>query len=212
MAKSILGKKLGMTQIFDEKGKILPVTVVAAGPCTVVSLKTEDKHGYSALQVGFEEQKPKRITKPVLGQYTKRNLKPCKIMREIGQGSGEKYEQGKIIGAEVLSGVKWVDVIGVSKGKGFQGVVRRYGFKGGPNTHGSMHHRAPGSIGQSSQPSRVFKGVKMPGHMGAAKVTAIKLKLCKIDTKRNLLLICGSIPGAKNSLVLIRESNRGGKK
>jgi large subunit ribosomal protein L3 len=210
--KSILGRKIGMTQIFDADGKVIPVTVVSAGPCTVVQVKTAEKDGYSAIQVGYEEQKPQRIKKPVLGQYTKRNLKPQRMLREIRLSDGEAFEVGQSIGPEVLDGVAWVDVIGISKGKGFQGVIKRHGHSGGGGSHGSMFHRAPGSIGQSSDPSRVFKGLKMPGQMGNVRVSALKLKLVKIDAKQNLVLIRGAVPGADRDLVLIRESNRGGKK
>ncbi len=212
MVKSILGRKVGMTQIFDEKGRIIPVTVVSAGPCTVVQVKTVEKDGYAAIQVGYDEQKPKRLTKPVLGQFTKRKLKPHRVLREFRLTGQETFKEGQTFGPEILDGVAWVDVVGVSKGKGFQGVIKRHNFSGGPNSHGSMHHRAPGSIGQSSDPSRVFKGVKMPGHMGQERVSALKLKLVKIDSKQKLLLIRGSIPGANRDLVLVQESRRGGKK
>jgi len=212
MAKSILGRKLGMTQIFDENGKVVPVTVISAGPCTVVQIKTVEKDGYSAIQVGYEEQKPQRVKKPVLGQFTKRNLKPYRILREIRTQNGENYEVGQTIGPEIFADVSWVDVVGISKGKGFQGVIKRHNFSGGRNTHGSMFHRAPGSIGQSSDPSRVLKGLGMPGHMGHRQVSAIKLKLVKVDAEQNLILLRGAVPGANRDLVLIRESKRGGKK
>ncbi len=211
MIKTILGRKVGMTHIFDETGKVIPVTLVSAGPCTVVQVKTPERDGYAAVKLGFEEQKPQRLSKPVLGQYTKRNLKPNRILREVRITDGEACESGQTLGVQVLEGVKWVDVTGVSKGKGFQGVIKRHHHKGGPNTHGSMHHRAPGSIGQSSDPSRVFKGVKMPGQMGNERVTAIKLKLIKVDLEKNLLLIRGAVPGAIRGLVWVRPSNRGGK-
>ncbi|MCD4813989.1 50S ribosomal protein L3 [bacterium] len=210
--KSILGRKVGMTQIFDANGKVIPVTVVSAGPCTVVQVKTEEKDGYSAIQVGYEEQKPQRVKKPRLGQFTKRNLKPARVLREIRIESGEAFEVGQTFGPEIFKDVPWVDVIGISKGKGFQGVIKRHNFSGGGGSHGSMFHRAPGSIGQSSDPSRVLKGLGMPGHMGHEKVSALKVKLVKIDEKQNLILIRGSVPGANRDLVVIRESNRGGKK
>jgi len=212
MVKSIFGRKIGMTQIFDENGKIVPVTVVAAGPCTVVQVKTKEKDGYSAIQVGLDEQKPQRVTKPLLGQFTKGNVKPFKVLREIRlDQDGEAYNVGQVLGADVLKDVKWVDVIGTSKGKGYQGVVKRHGVTGGRNTHGSMFHRAPGSIGASSDPSRVLKGLKMPGQMGNARVTALKLQLVKVDPEKNLLLIRGAVPGANSELVCVRASNRGGK-
>lgn len=209
--KSIIGRKIGMTQVYDESGRAVPVTVVAAGPCTVVQIKTAERDGYSAIQVGFEEQKPRRLTKPQLGQFTKRNLKPYRILRELATQNGDAFAVGQTFGAEVLDGVAWVDVTGISKGKGYQGVIKRHKFKGGDHGHGSMFYRAPGSIGASSDPSRVLKGLRMPGHMGAEKVTALKLKLVKVDPKRNLLLIRGAVPGASRSLVLVRASGRGGK-
>jgi large subunit ribosomal protein L3 len=209
--KSIIGRKVGMTQVYDAEGRVVPVTVVAAGPCTVVQVKTAEKDGYSAIQVGFEEQKPRRLTKPVLGQFTKRNLKPFKVLRELHLASGDAFTVGQTFGAEVLDGVAWVDVTGFSKGKGFQGVIKRHKFRGGDHGHGSMFYRAPGSIGASSDPSRVLKGVKLPGHMGMDQVTAVKLKLVKVDPKRNLLLIRGTVPGPNRSLVVVRASLRGGK-
>jgi large subunit ribosomal protein L3 len=209
--KSIIGRKVGMTQIFDENGRAVPVTVVAAGPCTVVQVKTAERDGYTAIQVGYEEQKPRRLTKPALGQFTKRDLKPFRILRELSTQTGDSFTVGQTFGAEVLDGVAWVDVTGISKGKGFQGVIKRHKFKGGDHSHGSMFYRAPGSIGASSDPSRVLKGLRMPGHMGAETVTAIKLKLVKVDPKRNLLLIRGAVPGASRSLVMVRASRRGGK-
>jgi large subunit ribosomal protein L3 len=211
MVKSILGRKVGMTQVFDENGRVVPVTVVAAGPCTVVQVKTAEKDGYTAIQVGLEEQKPKRLTKPVLGQFTKRNLKPHRILRELRTQTGDTYTVGQTFGAEVLDGVKWVDVTGISKGKGFQGVIKRHKARGGDHSHGSMFYRAPGSIGASSDPSRVLKGLKMPGQMGNETVTAMKLQLVKVDSQRNLLLIRGAVPGAIRALVMVRASRRGGK-
>ncbi|MEW6517470.1 MAG: 50S ribosomal protein L3 [candidate division FCPU426 bacterium] len=210
--KSILGRKIGMTQIFDENGHAVPVTVVSAGPCTVVQVKTKEQDGYAAIQVGYEEQKPRRITKPRLGQFTKRNLKPFRILRELELADKDSFAVGQTFGPEVLADVQWVDVVGVSKGKGYQGVVKRHHFTGGRNSHGSMFHRAPGSIGASSDPSRVLKGLGMPGHMGHERVTAMKLKLVKVDPEQKLLLIRGAIPGANRDLVLVRESRRGGKR
>jgi len=207
--KSIYGKKIGMTHIFDEKGKLVPVTVVVAGPCTVTQVKTQEKDGYSAIQVGMDEQKPKRVTKPLLGHFAKGNVKPFRVVREIRTEGGETFTVGQTLGAEVLEGAQWVDVSGVSKGKGFQGVIKRHKARGGDHGHGSMFYRAPGSIGASSDPSRVLKGVKMPGQMGNEKVTAIRLKLVKVDTQRNLLLIRGAVPGANRSLVCVQACRRG---
>lgn len=212
MIKSIFGRKVGMTQIFDDQGRIVPVTVVATAPCRVVQVKTKEKDGYAAIQVGLEEQKPKRLTKPMLGQYTKRNLQPARWLREIRTDAGDTYQVGQTIGAEIMENVSWVDVTGVSKGKGFQGIMKRHRARGGDHSHGSMFYRAPGSIGASSDPSRVLKGLKMPGQMGREQVTALGLKLVKVDPQRNLLLIRGSVPGANSGLVLVRASRRGGKK
>ena len=211
MVKNILGRKVGMTQVFDDNGRIVPVTVVAVSPCTVMQVLTQEKHGYSAIQVGAEEQKPRRLNKPALGQFTKRNLKPYRVVKEFRTTGGDTYEVGQTFGAEVLEGVSWVDVTGISKGKGFQGVIKRHNAKGGVASHGSMFYRAPGSIGSSSDPSRVFKGVSMPGHMGNERVTALKLKLVKIDPERQLLLIRGAVPGANHGLLQVRASQRGGK-
>jgi large subunit ribosomal protein L3 len=210
--KSILGRKIGMTQIFDDSGRAIPVTVVSAGPCTVVQVKTKEQDGYAAIQVGYEEQKPRRVKKPVLGQFTKRNLKPFRVLREVKLTDQDTFTVGQTFGPEVLADVQWVDVVGVSKGKGFQGVVKRHHFTGGRNSHGSMFHRAPGSIGASSDPSRVLKGLGMPGQMGRDRVTAMKVKLVKIDSEQKILLIRGAIPGANRDLVLVRESRRGGKR
>jgi large subunit ribosomal protein L3 len=211
MVKRIIGRKIGMTQIFDESGKVVPVTVILAGPCTVVQVKTAEKDGYSAIQIGFEEQKPKRLSKPLLGQFTKRELKPFKVLRELRTQAGDTYTVGQTLSAEVLDGTGWVDVTGVSKGKGFQGVIKRHKARGGDHSHGSMFYRAPGSIGASSDPSRVLKGLKMPGHMGHRQVTALGLKLVKVDRAKNLLLIRGAVPGANRELVMITASRRGGK-
>jgi large subunit ribosomal protein L3 len=210
--KSIYGKKIGMTHIFDENGKLVPVTVVLAGPCTVTQVKTQEKDGYSAIQIGLDEQKPKRVSKPELGHFTKQNVKPFRTVCEMRTEGGDAFTVGQTLGAEVLEGITWVDVVGVSKGKGFQGVIKRHKNRGGDHGHGSMFYRAPGSIGASSDPSRVIKGVKMPGHMGAERKTAIRLKLVKIDTQRNLLLIRGAVPGANRSLVMVKASRRGGNK
>ena len=204
--KSILGRKIGMTQIFDADGKVIPVTVVSAGPCTVVQVKTVEKDGYSAIKVGYEEQKPQRIKKPVLGQYTKRNLKPQRLLREIRLSNGETFEVGQTIGPEIFADVSWVEVMGVSKGKGFQGVMKRHNYAGGPASHGSMFHRAPGSIGQSSFPSRVFKNKALPGQMGNKRITVKGLKVFDVRSEENILLVSGSIPGPVGGMVIVRKA------
>jgi large subunit ribosomal protein L3 len=211
MLTKMIGKKIGMTQVFDEEGRIVPVTVIAVGPATVTQVIRKEKHGYSAVQVGFIEKRAKNTTKPVLGHFAKANCKPFRFFKEMRMETDPAYEVGQAIGPEVFEGMTWVDVVGVSKGKGFQGIVKRYHAGGGKNTHGSMHHRQPGSIGASSFPSRVIKGLQMAGHMGQQRTTLMKLKVIKIDKEKNLLLLRGSVPGANNDLVMIRKSNRGGQ-
>jgi large subunit ribosomal protein L3 len=206
--QGIIGKKIGMTQVFDKDGKWVPVTVIQAGPCMVVQTKTAEKDGYQALQLGFEEKNPKRVNKAELGHFTKKELKPYKILREFRVKDLSAYKVGQEITADVLKSFKWVDVKGVSKGKGFQGVMKRHNFKGGGNTHGSMFHRAPGGIGASSDPSRVIKGLRLPGHMGDANRTAQKLLLVEVDSEKNLILIRGSVPGGKRGYVVIVKSKK----
>jgi large subunit ribosomal protein L3 len=204
----IIGKKVGMTQVFSKEGKWVPVTVLQAGPCKVTQVKTADKDGYAALQLGYEEQKPRRVVKPLLGHFTKNGLKPAKTVREFRVEDPTIFQVGQDITLDILKDVKWVDIQGVSKGKGFQGVVRRHNFKGGRGSHGSMFHRAPGSIGASSDPSRVLKGLRMPGHMGDATTTAKKLLVVDVDAEKNLLLVRGSVPGGKRGYVIIRKSKK----
>jgi large subunit ribosomal protein L3 len=206
--QGIIGKKIGMTQIFTKDGKWVPVTVLQAGPCKVVQVKTEEKDGYNALQLGFEEQKPRRVSKPLLGHFTKKDLKPSKMLREFHVADPASFKVGQDLTAEVIKGLKWVDVQGVSKGKGYQGVVKRHNFGGGAGSHGSMFHRAPGGIGASSDPSRVLKGLRLPGHMGDATKTAQKLLVVDVDTEKNLVLVRGSVPGGPRGYVIIRKSKK----
>jgi large subunit ribosomal protein L3 len=206
--QGIIGKKIGMTQVFNEDGHLVPVTVIQAGPCQVVRTKTKDKDGYEAIQVGYDEIKPKLVNKPDLGQFTKRGLKPYRILREFHVSDASQYQVGQEIKSEVLKDLVWVDVIGTSKGKGFQGVMKRHHSHGGPGGHGSMFHRAPGSMGASSQPSRTLKNRVLPGHMGDVRVTAQKLKLVSVDTENNLVLIRGSVPGGKRGVVIILKSKK----
>ena len=208
MLQGIIGRKIGMTQVFSKEGRWVPVTVLQAGPCVVTQTKTAEKDGYAALQLGFDEQKPRRVSKPLLGLYTKAGLKPSRLLREFRVDDPSQYKVGQELGAAVLQGMEWVDVQGVSKGKGFQGVMKRHNFKGGANSHGSMFHRAPGGIGASSDPSRVLKGLRLPGHMGDQNQTAQKLKVVDVDLEKNLLLVRGSVPGGKRGLVLIRRSKK----
>lgn len=206
--QAILGKKIGMTQVFGEDGRMIPVTVIQAGPCQVVRTKDKAKDGYEAVQIAFEERKPKLVNKPDLGQFTKRGLKPFHHLREVRVADASQYQVGQEIKADVLKDLAWVDVIGTSKGKGFQGVMKRHNSKGGKNTHGSMFHRAPGSMGASSQPSRTLKNRVLPGHMGDERVTMQKLKLVAVDAENGLVLVRGAVPGGKRGIVMITKSKK----
>lgn len=202
--KAILGKKLGMTQIFTEDGKAIPVTVVEAGPCCVIQVKTLERDGYEAIQMGFSEvRKEKTINKAMANIFKKAGVKPYRIIREFRM---DGFKVGDLVTASIFAKGDVVKVSGVSKGKGFQGVVRRHHFAGGPATHGSMFYRAPGSIGASSFPSRVWKGMRMAGHMGSEKVTVRNLTIVDVRPEQNLLLIKGAVPGGVNSFVeIIKE-------
>ncbi|GIW48912.1 MAG: ribosomal protein [Caloramator sp.] len=206
MKKAILGRKLGMTQIFDENGRVIPVTVIKAGPCFVVQKKTVDTDGYNSIQVGFEEIREKLVNKPMKGHFEKANLKPLRFVKEFRLEDVSAYEVGSEIKADVFAAGDKVDVTGTSKGKGFQGVIKRWNANRGPMSHGSKYHRAVGSMGASSDPSRTFKGKKMPGHMGARKSTMLNLQVVKVDAERNLILVKGAVPGPKKGLVIIRDS------
>jgi large subunit ribosomal protein L3 len=209
--KGILGKKVGMTQVFDERGEVIPVTVIEAGPCFVAQIKTVERDGYTAVQLGFEEIKPARLTQPQLKHLQKSDLPALRHLREI-QVSEEELtglKDGQRVLVDVFAAGEFVDVTGTSKGRGFAGVVKRHGFSGGPKTHGqSDRTRTPGSIGACTTPGRVFKGKRMPGRMGGDRVTVQGLKVVLVDPERNLLLIRGAVPGAKNSLLLIREARK----
>lgn len=201
--KGILGKKIGMTRIFDESGDTVAATLIEAGPCVVVQIKTDEKDGYNAVQLGYAEQKEKRITKPVLGHFKRANVSPHRILKEFRDMEGE-YKEGDQILSDIFSPGERVNVAGLSKGRGFAGVVKRHGFRGGPKTHGqSDRHRAPGSIGQSAYPKRVFKGIKMAGRMGHKRTTIRNLEVVKVLPDRNLILLKGGVPGARNSIVEI---------
>ncbi|HHV74440.1 MULTISPECIES: 50S ribosomal protein L3 [unclassified Thermoanaerobacterium] len=205
MKKAILGKKHGMTQIFVGN-EMIPVTVVEAGPCVVVQKKTKENDGYDAIQVGFGDVKEKRLIKPLKGHFAKANVPFKKYLREFRLDDISSYEVGSEIKADIFSVGDRVDVIGTSKGKGFAGVVKRYNANRGPMAHGSKYHRRPGSMGASSDPSRTFKGKKLPGHMGNERVTIQNLEVVKVDPEKNLLLIKGSVPGVKGSLLMIRDT------
>jgi large subunit ribosomal protein L3 len=200
----ILGKKLGMTQVFTEEGKICPVSVIEAGPCCVIHIKTLDNDGYDAAKVGFVEVEEKKLTKPVAGVFKKAGVKAYRILKEFPM-SGLKVGEFVTVG-KFMKGDK-VSVTGISKGKGFQGVMKRHHYAGGPGSHGSMFNRAPGSIGQSSFPSRVWKNKGMPGHMGSEKVTTKNLEIVEVRVDQNLLLVRGSVPGAKGSYLEIKKGD-----
>ncbi len=204
--KGIIGKKLGMTQIFLEDGTRVPVTVIQAGPCVVVQKKTAQIDGYSAVQVGFESVAAAGVNKPYLGHCTKSGHGVFRHLREFRNEQAETLNVGDQITADVFAADDVIDVTGTSIGKGFQGVIKRWNFKGGRASHGSRFHRAPGSIGASATPSHVFKNKKMPGQMGNVKVTVQRLKIVRVDAAENLLLIKGAVPGHKNSIVTIKKS------
>ena len=211
MKEGLLGRKRGMTQVFGEDGNRIPVTVVEAGPCTVVDVRTESTNGYDALQLGFEsEPKRNRVTKPMAGHYRKAGLTtPMKVLREVRLGKTETveaYQLGQQLTVDLFSPGELVDVVGETKGKGFQGGVKRHGWSGGDATHGSMFHRAPGSIGASSDPSRVWPGHHLPGRMGGDRRTVLNLPVVRVLPEQNLILLRGAIPGAKGGLVLVRKS------
>lgn len=208
--KGILGRKVGMTQIFTDSGESVPVTVVEAGPCLVVQRKTVDRDGYDAVQVGLvEERAPKRVSQPMRGHFEAADVAPMRRLVEFKVAADDEVKVGDQVKASVFEVDEYVDVVGKGKGKGFQGVIKRHGFGGGRATHGSMFHRAPGSVGQASDPSRVFPGVKMPGQMGAKRITAKNLQVVKIDEEKNLLFLRGSVPGPNSAYVAIQEAKRG---
>lgn len=205
MSKGILGKKLGMTQVFAEDGTVIPVTVIQAGPCVVMQIKTEENDGYEAIQLGFDDKKEHRANNPERGHAKKANTTPKRYIREIRGVDIDQYEVGQEVKVDIFESGEYVDVTGISKGKGFQGAIKRHGFARGPRTHGSRYHRGPGSLG-AVDPMRVFKGRPLPGRMGHKRVTILKLPVVKVDPERNLLLVKGSVPGPKNSYVTIRAS------
>jgi large subunit ribosomal protein L3 len=207
MNKGIIGKKLGMTQVFNEDGAAVGVTAVEVEPSVVVQVKTKAKEGYDAVQLGYGRKKQKNVTKPLQGHFNKANKGFFRKLKEF-KTDGEAYEIGQEITADIFKTGDFVDVVGTSKGKGFAGVIKRHGFGGGRATHGSMFHRAPGSIGASADPARVFKGTKMGGHLGAVRKTIQNLQIWQVRTDRNLILLKGSIPGSKNGFVLIKQAKK----
>ncbi|MCX7843602.1 MAG: 50S ribosomal protein L3 [Clostridia bacterium] len=212
MKKFIIGKKVGMTQIFSEGGSVIPVTVIQAGPVTVVQKKNSDTDGYSAVKVGYEDIEEKNLNKPEKGLFSKIKVSPKKYLREFRAEDAEKYEVGQEIKVdEMFQAGDRVDVSGVSKGKGFQGTIKRYGQSGGKETHGSMYHRRVGSMSANTNPARVFKGKRLPGHMGMDNVTVQNLDVVRVDAERNLLLVKGAVPGPKGGLLVIKDTVKSGK-
>ena len=208
MVKEIYGKKLGMTQIFAQDGTAIPVSVIEIKPCTIVSKKTVTKDGYNAIVVSFGEIKEKNVIKPRKGIFTKANVPVQRHLREIKVENLEEYEIGKALDLNVFEVGDRVDVQGISKGKGFQGVIKRHNQHIGPMTHGSMYHRRPGSMGATTSPGRVFKGKKLPGHMGSVVRSILNLDVVKVDSDKNVLLVKGSIPGSKKAIVRVRTTVR----
>ena len=208
MIEGLIGKKIGMTQTFDEEGNVAPITVIKVGPCTVIQKKTREKDGYSALQLGLVEEKGrKKATKPLVGHYEKSGVPPMKILKEFQFAEKGEVKEGDQFFVDIFQIGEKVHVVGMSKGKGFAGVVKRWGFHGGKATHGSMFHRRPGSTGASAYPSRVMKGKKLPGHMGCKRVTVKNLKVIQADKENNLLVVKGAVPGARGGYLLIKKAN-----
>jgi large subunit ribosomal protein L3 len=207
MVTGLIGKKVGMTQLFAADGTVQPATVLKAGPCVVVQAKTVEADGYEAVQLGLVEIKPTKENKPSQGHFKKAGVPATRVRRELKlKAGGDPLKAGDQVNVSMFADGDRVDVIGTSRGKGFQGVVKRHHFAGGGGSHGSMHHRAPGSIGQSSYPSRVLKGMRMGGHMGAARVTVRNLKVVRVDAENNLLLVEGAVPGGPNGILVIRKA------
>lgn len=206
MLNGLLGKKIGMTQIYSEDGKILPVTLIQVGPCVVMQIKTEENDGYSAVQLAFDDKKKKRAKKPELGHAAKASLSPKRFIREMIPEAGADIKLGQSITVEMFNGTKTIDVVGTTKGKGYAGVMKRWNFKGGLNTHGSTRHRPPGSIGSNTDPGRVIKGKKMAGRLGGERVTVKNLDVVKVDSEKNLLLVKGAIPGYRGSYLILKKS------
>ncbi len=206
MKKTIIGKKIGMTQIFDEEGKVIPVTVIEAGPCVVAQVKSVETDGYNAIQLGFGEVKESKVNRPEKGHFAKANIAAKKHLREFRVDEVESYKVGDEIKADTFEKGDKIDVQGTSKGKGFQGVIKRHGQSRGPMGHGSMYHRRPGSMGPTSTPGRVFKGKKLPGHMGVQTITIQNLDVVAVDMDKNVILVKGSVPGVKGAILKIKTS------
>lgn len=206
MKKAILGRKLGMTQIFDERGRVIPVTVVEAGPCAIIQKKTVENDGYNSIKVGFDEKRETLFNKPMLGEFKKAGVSPRRFVKEFRLEDTSAYEVGQEIKADVFAVGDKVDVTGISKGKGYQGAVKRWHNHIGPKSHGSKFHRAPGSQGACSDPSRTFKNRRMPGHMGHVKSTVLNLEVAMVIPEKNVILVKGGVPGAKKGYVIIKNT------
>ncbi|MFO0792476.1 MAG: 50S ribosomal protein L3 [Candidatus Brocadiaceae bacterium] len=207
----LLGKKIGMTQIYSEDGRLLPVTVIQAGPCSVMQVKTVETDGYSAIQLGFDDKKKKRAIKPELGLAEKAAVCPKRFVRELTPEPGVEVKLGQTFSVDIFDNIKVLDVIGMTKGKGYAGVMKRWNFKGGLNTHGSTRHRPPGSISSNTDPGRVFRGKKMSGRLGNERVTIKNIDIVRIDKERNLLFLRGAIPGFRGSYLVLNKRKGMGK-
>ena len=206
MNVALLGKKIGMTQVFDENDRLVPVTVIEAGPCPITQIKSDEKDGYSAVQIGYRPQKSHRMTKAAVGHFKKAGVEPHAELQEFRTSSDADYNVGDVLTVEKFEAGQKIDIVGTSKGRGFQGVMKRHGFAGGPASHGSMFHRRGGSYGFCQWPGHVIKGKKMPGHMGDTKCTVQNLQIVRVDAEKNLILIKGSVPGARGSLLTVRTA------
>ena len=206
MNKAIIGKKLGMTQFFTPEGRLVPVTVIEAGPCAVVQKKTVETDGYEAVQLGFGTKKEKKVTKPEKGHFDKAGVAATRVLREFLLEGAKDMNPGDVVSVDIFAEGDKVDVTGISKGKGYAGTVKRFGTHRGPMAHGSKYHRGPGSMGACSTPSKVMKGKKLPGHMGVDRVTVQNLDVVKVDTERNLLLVKGAIPGPRGGVVTVKDT------
>ena len=208
MSLGLIGRKLGMAQVFSATGEVIPVTVIEAGPCAITQIKNNEKEGYCALQLGFLPKKESKVTKPLQGHFKKSGTGSFRFLKEFRVEDVESYQTGQELNVEIFEVGQKVAITGVSKGKGFAGVVKRWNFSGGPASHGSTTHRAPGSIGCSAYPARVFKGRKMPGHYGSATVTVDNLEIVDRQADKNLLFVKGAVPGGKNGMVIIKFSKK----
>ncbi len=201
----LIGKKLGMTQIFEESGAATPVSVIQAGPCPIVQIKTLDTDGYSAIQIGYGETKKSRLKKPLEGHFKRSGANPARVLKEVRVDDPAEFKVGDVLDVKVFEGAEHVSVIGTSKGRGFAGTIKRHGFTSGPKSHGSKNIREPGSVGACATPSRIYKGKKLPGRMGGKRTTVRNLKIVQIDAENNLIFVKGAVPGATNGIVFIRK-------